>query len=93
MREADGIRDFFHVGMISYGGRVNSAFGGALAGMGMVPVSKIANNPLLSRNAHAQGGRRRRRSNRSAIQVSRLVRGQARWPNADVQGPARRRNI
>ena len=44
--KADGIRDFFHVGMISYGGRVNSAFGGALAGMGMVPVSKIANNPL-----------------------------------------------
>ena len=47
--KADGIRDFFHVGMISYGGRVTSAFGGALAGMGMVPVSKIANNPLRSR--------------------------------------------
>ncbi len=44
--KADGIRDFFHVGMISYGGRVNSAFGGALAGMGMAPVRKIANNPL-----------------------------------------------
>jgi hypothetical protein len=44
--KADGIRDFFHVGMISYGGKVNSAFGGALAGLTMVPVSKIANNPL-----------------------------------------------
>jgi hypothetical protein len=44
--KADGIRDFFHVGMISYGGRVQSAFGGALAGLTMVPVSKIAINPL-----------------------------------------------
>ena len=44
--KADGIRDFFHVGMISYGGRVNSAFAGALAGLTMVPVSKIANHPL-----------------------------------------------
>src|SRR5580704_12019739 len=25
--KADGIRDFFHVGMIRYGGRVESAFG------------------------------------------------------------------
>jgi hypothetical protein len=44
--KADGIRDFFHVGMISYGGRVHSAFGGALAGLTLAPVSKIANNPL-----------------------------------------------
>ena len=28
--KADGIRDFFHVGLIGYGGRVVSAFGGAL---------------------------------------------------------------
>src|SRR5205823_7719079 len=41
-----GIRDFFHVGMIRYGGRVESAFGGPLAGGTLVPVSKIANNPL-----------------------------------------------
>jgi hypothetical protein len=44
--KADGIRDFFHVGMIRYGGRVESAFGGPLAGATLVPVSKIANNPL-----------------------------------------------
>ena len=44
--KADGIRDFFHVGMIRYGGRVESAFGGPLAGGTLVPVSKIANNPL-----------------------------------------------
>jgi len=44
--KADGIRDFFHVGLISYGGRVSSAFGGALAGQALLPISKIANNPL-----------------------------------------------
>src|SRR6516165_12475432 len=44
--KADGLRDFFHVGMVSYGGRVQSAFGGALAGEGLVPVSRIANQPL-----------------------------------------------
>ncbi len=44
--KADGIRDFFHVAMLSYGGRVASAFGGALAGKTLVPVSELANNPL-----------------------------------------------
>jgi hypothetical protein len=44
--KADGIRDFFHVGIISYGGRVVSAWGGALAGQTLVPVSQVANNPL-----------------------------------------------
>jgi hypothetical protein len=44
--KADGIRDFFHVGLIAYGGRVGSAFGGPLAGQNLVPISQIANNPL-----------------------------------------------
>ena len=44
--KADGIRDFFHVGMIRYGGRVESAFGGTLTGATLVPVSRIADNPL-----------------------------------------------
>ncbi len=44
--KADGIRDFFRVGMIRYGGRVESAFGGTLAGETLVPVSRIAGNPL-----------------------------------------------
>src|SRR5580700_9009848 len=43
--KADGIRDFFHVGLVSYGGRVLSAFSGALAGQTLVPISKIADNP------------------------------------------------
>jgi hypothetical protein len=44
--KADGIRDFFHVGVFSYGGRVASGLGRSLAGREMVPISEIANNPL-----------------------------------------------
>jgi len=44
--KADGVRDFFHVGLIGYGGRVVSAFGGALAGQTLVPISRIANSPV-----------------------------------------------
>ena len=44
--KADGIRDFFHVGLIGYGGRVASVFGGPLAGQTLVPISKLANNPM-----------------------------------------------
>ncbi len=44
--KSDGIRDYFYVGVIGYGGRVNSALGGGLAGQTLVPISAIANNPL-----------------------------------------------
>ena len=44
--KSEGIRDYFHVGVLGYGGRVESALGGALAGKTVVPVSEIANNPL-----------------------------------------------
>ena len=44
--KAEGIRDFFHVGMVRYGSRVQSAFGGPLAGETLVPVSQLAGNPL-----------------------------------------------
>src|SRR5947209_11512991 len=43
--KSEGIRDFFLVGIIGYGGRVESALGGALAGKTLVPVSALANNP------------------------------------------------
>jgi hypothetical protein len=44
--KGDGIRDYFHVGVIGYGGRVAWALGGKLAGQRLVPISVIANNPL-----------------------------------------------
>jgi hypothetical protein len=44
--KSGGIRDYFHVGLIGYGGTVGSAFGGALAGQPLVPISELAGNPL-----------------------------------------------
>jgi hypothetical protein len=44
--KSDGIRDYFHVGVIGYGGRVVSALGGSLAGQTLVPIGAIAGNPL-----------------------------------------------
>src|SRR5271155_4405313 len=44
--KSEGIRDYFHVGVIGYGGRVSPAFGGKLAGRGLTPISEIAQNPL-----------------------------------------------
>ena len=47
--KAEGVRDYYHVSVIGYGGNpsnVAPAFGGKLAGRDMVPISEIANNPL-----------------------------------------------
>jgi hypothetical protein len=44
--KSDGIRDYFHVGVIGYGTGVTSALGGDLAGRHLVPISEIANHPL-----------------------------------------------
>jgi len=44
--KAEGIRDFFYIGVIGYGGRADSALGGALAGQPLVPISALANHPL-----------------------------------------------
>jgi hypothetical protein len=44
--KGDGIRDYFHVGVVGYGGRAAWALGGKLAGQKLVPISVLANNPL-----------------------------------------------
>ncbi|MEU4724738.1 vWA domain-containing protein [Nonomuraea dietziae] len=41
----EGVRDYFHVGVIGYGHSVGSAFAGALAERDLVPISLIADNP------------------------------------------------
>jgi hypothetical protein len=41
----DGVRDFYEVAVIGYGASVGSAYGGALAGRELVPLSDLANNP------------------------------------------------
>lgn len=44
--KSEGIRDYFHVGVIGYGGKAAPAFGGVLAGRSLSPISEIAKNPL-----------------------------------------------
>jgi hypothetical protein len=44
--KSEGIRDYFHIGVIGYGGRVKPAFGGPLAGRALAPISDVARNPL-----------------------------------------------
>jgi hypothetical protein len=43
--KSEGIRDYYHVGVIGYGASVGPAFGGVLAGRELVPVSEIADHP------------------------------------------------
>lgn len=44
--KAEGVRDYYHVGVIGYGDRVGPAFGGALAGQELTPISAVASAPL-----------------------------------------------
>lgn len=44
--KSEGIRDYYHVGVVGYGGRgVGPAFSGVLKGKEWVPISEIGNNP------------------------------------------------
>jgi hypothetical protein len=43
--KAEGVRDYYSVGVLGYGGRVEPAFSGGLAGRSIVPVSEIAIQP------------------------------------------------
>ncbi len=44
--KSEGVRDYYHVGVIGYGAKVGPALGGALAGRELVPISEIANYPI-----------------------------------------------
>lgn len=43
--KAEGVRDYFYVGVVGYGVLVGSAFGGSIAGKELVPISEVANKP------------------------------------------------
>jgi hypothetical protein len=43
---SDGIRDYFHAGVIGYGARVAWALAGQLAGQKLIPISLIGNHPI-----------------------------------------------
>lgn len=45
--KSDGIRDYYNVGVIGYGGNgVGPAFGGSLARKDLVPISLVGNSPI-----------------------------------------------
>ena len=43
--KSEGVRDYYHVGVLGYGGKVAPAFGGDLAGKELVPIGEIADRP------------------------------------------------
>ena len=43
--KAEGVRDYFHIGVFGYGATVGSAFSGHLAGRELVPISEIGLKP------------------------------------------------
>ncbi len=43
--KSEGVRDYYHVGVIGYGNNVGPAFSGDLLGQDIVPVSQIADHP------------------------------------------------
>ncbi len=44
--KGEDVRDYFQVGVVSYGGAVRVGFGGTLANRQFIPISEIADNPL-----------------------------------------------
>lgn len=41
----EGVRDYYHVGVIGYGDQAGPAFAGSLAGKDLVGISEVANSP------------------------------------------------
>jgi hypothetical protein len=53
----EGVRDYFHVGVIGYGAKVGPAFGGVLAGQSLVPISQVAASPARLEERPGANGR------------------------------------
>lgn len=59
----DGVRDYFHVGVVGYGASVGPIFDGALAGRDLVPLSEVAASPArMEERARPAGRHAARRS-------------------------------
>ena len=43
--KSEGIRDYYHVGVIGYGKEVGPGFVGPISGRDLIPISEIADNP------------------------------------------------
>jgi hypothetical protein len=44
--KSEVVRDYFHVGVLGYGGKVKGGFGGELTGQTLIPISEVARKPL-----------------------------------------------
>src|SRR6266545_1608541 len=44
--KSEGVRDYYEVGVISYGKKVEPGLGGDLAGQALSPISAVANHPV-----------------------------------------------
>lgn len=42
----EGVRDYYHVGVIGYGSQVGPALGGSLSGRNLAPIGEVEKNPL-----------------------------------------------
>jgi hypothetical protein len=56
--KADGVRDYFHVGVIGYGKTVKAGLGGQLPHDILIPISKLGDHPLRieTRKKHVPDG-------------------------------------
>lgn len=43
--KSEGVRDYYHVGVLGYGAEVGPAYAGSLAGEELAPISRIADHP------------------------------------------------
>ena len=43
--ESEGVRNYYEIGVIGYGGRVGPAWVGALSGKTLIPLREVADNP------------------------------------------------
>lgn len=48
--KSEGVRDYYHVGVVGYGNKVGPAFAGSLAGRDLAPISDVANAPARVEN-------------------------------------------
>jgi hypothetical protein len=84
--KSEGVRDYYDVGVISYGKRVEPALVGELTGVSLASISSVANHPARVEERTKKEDGRRRRHRRGQGQVPDLVRRQGRRLDADVRG-------
>ena len=90
--KAEGVRDYYHVGVIGYGETRSAPPSAARSpARTSLPISAVADRPARVEERTAQDRRRRRRPGRADGQVPGLVRSDRQGRHADVRRARRRR--